>query len=157
MHKPALVAAAAFIVAFGVHAQQQMPTDVQLRAAYCIVVTQKRIEHLQKLPASSDAKVQQLMNRDIDGAKNRLNRLQTQLQALDSPLIAEAKKRAETDFPSYSPRTRKLAPKCTAECRVSTSQGEAQFDALRCFDSCMVRDELIARVSSCYHQLDWLP
>ena len=155
----AIVAAAAIALGLDIANAQQMPTEVELKAAYCIAVTKKQIEGMAHAKVS-DAAAQQYISTMLRDEKDRLKKLQRyftpRIQTLEPIPILAAMNRGEADYTNYNQRMNEVAPNCIIDCQVLNSTGEVQGKAKQCLSRCLEKDELIARVDSC-SKLNWLP
>jgi hypothetical protein len=160
MRRPALAIAAMMMVGVA-HAQLRVPTDVELKAAYCLKITQGSIAKMQAITAREvDAYTQGLLANNLKSAQDRLNRLQAylspRLTALDPGAMLLATKRGEQDSASYMDKAMPVADKCAQSCGVANATAETRERAEKCVVSCMTDDEFVGRVASCT-KLDWLP
>ncbi len=158
--KPALVAAvAATVLAFEAAHAQRIPTDIELKAAYCLKVTQASVAELGRI-APTDAAMEKMKGNALRNANDRVNRLQLYLvprmQALEPTAMIGAMNRGEADAANYFRRVEEIADKCTTSCQLAGATGEAKDKAVRCFTACIGSDELLTRISSC-PKLNWLP
>jgi hypothetical protein len=151
-----------------VHAQERtLPTDTDLRAAYCVKVVQSDLQMFSRLDSEfgpivdayikrtdiSDAEKSKAESalRDIRASRfesgENVKRLQSfilpRIASVDSTSMLLAVKRSDEDLSSFSART----AECTKSCNTS--------DTAKCAENC-VGPELIQRLKGC-RTLTWLP
>lgn len=138
---------------------QQAPTDIELKAAYCLAVTRKQVEGMEQAKVS-DPEVKKNLSTTLRDAKVRLSKLQRyvtpRVQTLEPMPIVSEMNRGEADYTDYNQRMGEVAPACIISCQLLDSTGEARRKAMACLNRCVEQDELIARVNSC-SRLTWLP
>lgn len=150
------------MAALGVAKADRLPTDVELKAAYCLKVIQlftiPFVEQarsdmmsgasLDQLDASARAKIDTIEN-EIRRSKARKARLQVYLLSrmddLDPVPIIAAMKRGELDAADF----RESLAKCFAECPSPAPTDSTWGAASKCGNRCVERDELAQRVASC--------
>jgi hypothetical protein len=148
--------------------QSPLPTEVELRAAYCIPVLQNDITNLRKVLANVDAMLGRIdeappearqhltetlqeSKRDtpkqIEARESALNRLQLfilpRMQYLDASALLGAAARANADLQDSAAEVRR----CTSECAANKDSS--------CIKTCMGSD-LQARLNACRNPT-WLP
>lgn len=167
--RPQLLAPlAACLTAFAVttDAQQQaVPTDTELRSAYCMSVIKAEVGVYQRGAAKADAavknastpeqqqwaaKISAEAHEELTKLEAALDRLQLyllpRLQARDPVALAAAMKRGDADFQGLMT----MGERCPTKC------GGPQDDKWRaCMNSCLDKD-LQARVRAC-DTPTWLP
>lgn len=142
------------------YAQQQfrLPTDVELKAGYCVTVTNAAIALGEQAVANTtDQDLRRSMDRTFKDARDRQARLRAYLEPrmasmeIDlAPLLA-AMKRGEIDAATLQREMWNTLDRCTPTCPPMASQQGAE-----CVTACWFRDPLTQRVQSCA-KLDWLP
>lgn len=174
--KSTLLASALMISAAPALAQRPLPTDIELRAAYCIPVIQSDLKSLTDSRAQVQDTIarigeippdmrQQLLQtlrefqdslpKAISERNSVLNRLQLflvpRVQYLDASALMGAASRANSDMQEWSSMT----ARCLRECaRPSTDQAAATQTA-DCFNQCSA-GELNNRIAACRNPT-WLP
>jgi hypothetical protein len=136
------------------------PTDIDLKAAYCIRLTQLTLADLSaRSKTMVDAAVSESQRRDVQNdldsmvreSSDQLNRLQTylipRLKYVDATGLMGASKRAEIDMQQYG----QMAKAC-ANCTLGDGWGKCMTDGFR---TCMA-GELQTRIQQCA-SLTWLP
>lgn len=161
------------ISASSVIAQSPLPTNTELRAAYCITVLQHEIgtltssvgqaqqiiSEIQTLPTDLQPQVRETMQSLINDypariaeRENTLNRLQLYLiprtKYLDANAILAATSRAKSDLQDLRALSSKCLPKCNRQQR-DPAVNEA------CLRNCM-SGELEERIAAC-RTPSWLP
>jgi hypothetical protein len=148
---------------------QAVPTDNELRSAYCLGVLRAEIGTLQNALAQAEssgksappppAEVQEYAAKFQADSRERLAGLQTaynrlmaymmpKLSALDSSALMGATSRAHADWQEFMEQPNR----CIAKCDPSKMPKE---DARACFSKCADND-LITRVKAC-ETPTWLP
>jgi hypothetical protein len=150
-----LIALLALLVT-SAHAQQtQPPSDVDLKAAYCIAVTRASIVVMQnQLPnMPDDEKLKAVLQQQVSRKQTDLNRLQSYLfpkfSYIDPTGLALAAQRGNVD--------QQLAVKqfgmCIERCSGKISSREQW---IACDASCDREEPATSRIKTC-DQIDWLP
>ena len=143
-------------------AQESLPTDAELRSAYCIPVLQWQITWHQemvssanKAPAELPEQASQLdphARENIEQLQAALNRLQSYLLPRighrDSSSMLLATSRGQSDLKALSAMTER----CSAKCVIAGTPDDAKR---ACFDSCTDKD-LVSRIRACANPT-WLP
>jgi hypothetical protein len=144
---------------FEVAHAQRLPTDVELKAAYCLKVTQGFVANT-VVPNNADPAVREYVENARKDADDRLNRLQLYLlprmRELESFALVAAFKRGETDSATFWRSVMDITDKCAKECGVIGATGEVREKAMQCLERCVTSDQLLARIMSC-GKLNWLP
>jgi hypothetical protein len=142
-----------------------IPTDIELRTAYCIRVVQSDIDALQHILASPTAKseldpefaaelrkARAVAEKGLDERTSTLHRLQSFLlpraQYLDATALMAAMGRADVDVRAWSQLTTQCA-RVTCKDEIGAGGGSA------CISSCLGGD-LGSRLNSCRNPA-WLP
>lgn len=150
----ALVATQTLSIAYA----QRTPTDIELKAAYCLTMNQGMVTALGQLPHDDSATGKYAVNATAE-ANDRLNRLKLyvvpRLSALEPLALAGAMKRGEVDYETYKRTANDLLSKCSNGCGVN-ADGSWQEKTASCANSCLARDPLWVRFQSCV-DINWLP
>lgn len=135
-----------------------MPTDADLKTAYCIAVVKRNVIFIEaSLNVDPlNTAMRSKMQRRLREKNTDLERLQSyvvpKLQALDpAPLVAAAN-RASADFEEIGDFSAQCAPKCQPYAR----SGSVDEGWSACFDRCMEASSAQKRINSCL-TIDWLP
>ena len=153
-------------------AQTQLPSETDLRAAYCLPVLQKdidsiekmialtddQIKHIEDMPESSRQGVLQMLQKSkqtlpqtLSERRSSLNRVQLfilpRMQYLDASALLGATARGTAD-------TRELEEKVSA-CQKDCGSHTSADDFTGCANTCIGRD-LMARLNACRNPM-WLP
>jgi len=146
------------VLAFGVAHAQRLPTDAELKAAYCFRVMQAMSAQCAAAKPPADSKYQKLIDDCQLDTNDRTNRLQAYLlprmSVLDAVSIAVAMKRGETDYTTFSQTVADIATKCMQQCGYTGDT--AKETAPKCAQDCANGDQLVSRIQSC-NDLSWLP
>lgn len=128
----------------------QLPTETDLRAAYCIKVNQGTLDAIANYRPAQPVKprLEEMvakMNAETGAAaRDRLHRLRSYLfprvPSLELASIVAAMKRGEIDTARY----------------FETSPDVWDKKATRCIRNCMEGDQLYARIAAC-KKINWLP
>jgi len=151
-----VLAVAASVLALGAaHAQVRIPTDIELKAAYCVKVVQGQIALYQSLPQISQ-EGEKIKADSIRAAEDRLNRLKLyvmpRMSVLDPTAMLAAMKRGETDFATKTDDA--VDETCDKTCQFKAKPGG---ESARCFSDCLaLHDPRVARLQSCAN-INWLP
>lgn len=149
-------------------AQDQVPSDAELRSAYCIPVLQQQLTLAKQIDAMdtksendpttpADVRAQSLATRearqreiaDLDSALKRLQAyLLPRFFQRDPVAMVAAQKRGETDWQQLADG---MQSQCATRCAAITMSAEA----VACINSC-VNPELVARLKACKNPT-WLP
>ena len=136
--------------------QARTPSDIELKASYCVPVARNMVELLTKVPALPDAEGQKIAANAIADARDRLNRLQAylapRLSQLDSLSMLAAMKRGEADIARSDAKAAGMRDACEGTCKTGT----VNLAWAQCMTECYRRDETLARIQSC-NNLTWLP
>jgi hypothetical protein len=135
-------------------AQTRTPSDIELKTAYCIKITEHLLRALTNLPPPLTAEEKTLIDNQVRAVRDQLNRFEAylapKLSEKDSlALLGGAAKRAETDIATQSRSN--LPQKCETECIA-----EGRDYHTPCVAECLDRDEVYKRVRSCSN-VNWLP
>jgi hypothetical protein len=157
------------MAALAVARAERLPTDVELKAAYCLKVIQlftipfaeqarsemKSVAPRDQLSAPANAKIDTTMKAEINKGRDSEARLQLYLLSrmpdLDPVPIIVAMKQGELDAAGF----RQSLAKCFAECAVSAPGDSMWSAASKCGGDCVRRLELAPRVATCGN-LNWL-
>lgn len=147
----AAIATAVLCCGLSALAQRQMPTDVDLKSAYCVGVLQTGIARLGSYPPSKNPDIARVFQQARDDLVDALNRLKgylvPRLNYLDVTGLAIATNRGKIDYEKSSV----LVQACIDRCPVTDlDQG------LSCMLSCKGNDPVNARVDAC-NKPDFLP
>ena len=139
---------------------QRLPTNVELKAAYCVKVTQVMIAVTEAI-VPQNLQIEASKTANLKLQQERLNKLkhyiEPLLSSLDPVALVAAMKRGETDAADYLQKAEAITDKCATSCGVfSAAAGEARDKANQCYADCTNSDQLYGRVISC-NKLDWLP
>lgn len=142
-------------------AAAQLPTEIELRAAYCIRVIQKENESLVRPDESSNALGKEVYDYLRLSNADKLNRLQSYLlpriQYLDVIALRGATSRAERDHQTFKESEVRIAEamaNCLHQC---LSKGDPlKSERVECNSACKKSSELVSRLSVC-DKLEWLP
>jgi hypothetical protein len=139
---------------------QRTPTDIELKAAYCIKVAKGTIASFRPLLVT-DGQARKIRDDAINEASDRQKRLQIYLEPrlsqLEPVAILGASKRGELDGANYFNRMANLAEKCAASCPVDKPNVATTKDhPSECMEGCLQADEWFSRLQSCV-RLNWLP
>lgn len=136
---------------------QAMPTDLDLRAAYCARVAAVQLAGMQQLMGGEtpDSPAYAFVQKTLKDQANALNRLQSyllpKLSSLDPvPLIAAAR-RADVDLEE----SKQVASVCAQRCEAHLQNGRPTQRWSACVDECAA-SPLVTRVGAC-RAPDWLP
>ena len=143
-----------------IYGQQQMPSDIDLKSAYCLTVVQHRINMAQPFEGQLDpsSKTGSELIRTQATSRDDVQRLRTYLlsksQFLDVTALLGAKQRAEADVVTSNAD----GHTCVVSC---TGQNDPGPEALTpkvtsCIDRCVMGSGAAARMRSCV-KVDWLP
>lgn len=147
---PAVAASSAICAA-----ADQMPTDVELKASYCLAIKRSGVAMLRSVLAQlqQNSPVWATTSSDLARTENDLKRLQSymvpKLGHLDSTALLLARRRADDDMAAFMPQANACLDRCA-----SVTMGTPKWQV--CSDKCRADDPLIARIDSC-NKLDWLP
>jgi hypothetical protein len=152
------IAAAAVLLPLTVTAQQILPSDADLKSAYCIAVIKKQIVFMNEIlggePPSSPA--YEYARKMLRQRNNDLNRLQSyllpKLSSLDATGLIAASRRAETDVEESGI----TAKQCTGRCDTTLESGRPGEKWSACIDTCLAENGAATRVNSC-KAVNWLP
>jgi hypothetical protein len=139
-------------------AQFVLPTDTDLKSAYCITAIKKQLDLMNQIlgaePQGSPAYVyaqKMLLDRNSD-----LNRLQSylvpKLLSLDATGLVLASKRAERDLEEAAVSTQR----CTTHCASNSGSGTPDSKWSACLQTCSAEDSAVTRLGSC-RSVNWLP
>jgi hypothetical protein len=130
------------------HAQVQPPTDIDLKASYCLRLTQLNLTAMNDYVPGKSQKVDNLV-RDAQDRSDRLRSyLLPRLTYLDPKGLLAAAKRAEVDSTKYS----QLVERCSAgDCTPTETPAACSNRIIGCMNG-----DLQDRVGSCA-KLTWLP
>lgn len=146
----------ALLLSTSVHAQTLLPTDTDLKTAYCITVAKKSIEGLSRAPIAQGTPGYDYMQGMIRDRNNDLHRLQSyllpKLPSLDATGLLAAARRAEADFPASS----EAAGQCATHCDSTLESGSMGNKWLACMNTCTAESAVYVRVNSC-RTINWLP
>lgn len=167
---------AAVCFATAAFAQRPLPTDTELRAAYCVRVLQSDIANLHSLRAGIDDSaarinevppdLRQQVLRTLEESKRdlpqklseretALNRVQLfilpRMRYLDSTALLAATRRADSDLQESAA----VGSKCVRECSEPTRGDGADDRSASCLRTCMGGD-LQSRLEACRNPT-WLP
>lgn len=151
----------AAMVAFGIANAQRLPTDVELKAAYCLSVTQGLMNQTAQMMTNLGVPPEKQTDAFKD-QNERVNRLKLyllpRLQELEMLSVTSALKRGETDAATYFARMSEVQNKCQPSCPALGSSSQEYDRWQQCMLDCIVarHDEFIERIKSC-SRLDWLP
>lgn len=131
---------------------QQLPSQVDLKAAYCIPIVQYQLQLVRGIVPGDSAQAQaaqQMRAKLLSEMESRLNRLQLYLVPripyLEPTALLAAAKSADNDIG----RSRQLGDTCRQQCA-----GTA--DIASCFAECGKESDVPVRMGGC-SRLDWLP
>jgi hypothetical protein len=159
-HLSGVLLLSALSVSTGVAAQQQTPSDDELRSMYCVEVLRVEIDLQHHLISASDAAAASaitpaLRQQWIDTSAELLQglaklevvryKLQAymlpKIRALDSAALATAMRQGDSDFQD----SRVIADRCAAECNPGQTSNQQPFV---CSASCGDK-ALLSRISAC--------
>ena len=150
-------------LALGVAKAERLPTDVELKAAYCLKVIQRftipfavqaRLDMMSArtydgLDAPSKARIDTAMKDEIKRGRDSEARLKLYLlprvSHVEPALLLAAMKEGERDAAKF----RQSLAKCYAECPLPAPSDSTASAASKCGTDCAERDELAQRVARC--------
>jgi hypothetical protein len=149
-----------------VFGQAAMPTDIDLRSAYCLPIVTNAAAHSQDLAnqysvaapiTEADARLNASLAKTARERQDDLSRLQAYLipkLTLDSTALALAMSRGQTDLGQIGV----VGSACGKQCPGSEPPADrAELDRrLSCMDTCFGTYPEIKRVRSCF-PVNWLP
>jgi hypothetical protein len=153
-----LVIACVFLLAAPLANSQPttLPTDLDLKTAYCITVAKKSIEGLSREQTVQGTPGHDYMQGMIRDRSNDLHRLQSyllpKLPSLEASGLIAAAKRAETDFVASGD----AAGQCSVRCNSTLENGSMGNKWLACMNACTGESAVYERVNSC-RNINWLP
>jgi hypothetical protein len=146
-------------------AQDSLPTDAELRSAYCIPVLRWEINLARQAdsqlgPDVSDSppeqKARTLVREGIAKLESTLNRLQLYLlpriMHRDPVALAAAQNRGEADVR----QVQAVSDRCVKDCGASNPLEPSDDKKRACLDSCKPDMDLVTRVGACASPT-WLP
>ena len=140
---------------------QRLPTDVELKAAYCVKVVQNAVEVGKRASAetATSPSAKAFTDQLLKDSQDRLARLQSYLEprmsSLEPVSMTAAMKRGESDAANYEQEYWKIADQCDCPSLVGPS-GELSPLAAKCLDECVSQNPLVERIQAC-RNLNWLP
>lgn len=152
----------ALLLTFASHAegQRRQPTDVELRASYCLPVVNYYFDLVKSARSaansgdrSSTLEIKEMIDQRFAEQNDRVRRLQAyilpKIGHIDATAISVAMKRGEEDVAYVG----QLARTCGAKCgnKLYTS------DYASCMSACGNNDERNSRMQRQCDSLDWLP
>lgn len=139
-------------------AQNRMPpTDIDLKASYCLGITESRITNWQDyVKTEQTEELKALMQKASASAENDLNRLKSyifpKIGYLDATGLIAAKERAYADFRDVL-RQRGV---CRERCPTAGLSHKDMDKWNRCIDTCNAEEPAVARAKTC-DRVDFLP
>jgi hypothetical protein len=152
----------AAISALSASAQDVMPSDLDLRSAYCLPIVKNaatKAQGLARLTTTTDAESRLLvaLKQHAEEKSDELRRLQAyllpRLTVLDPTALTLAMNRGETDVG----RADEINHTCGTQCGGSEATDPAVVDRhMACRTACMNANPVVKRVKSCF-PVNWLP
>lgn len=157
MHKRLLLALVLLLTAVSV-AAQILPTDVDLRTAYCLRVKQRQTLLMNEIlgsyvPGSPAYEVSQKVMREHASEIHRLQSyLVPRVSSLDATGLIAATNRGDADMNELASNP----PACPDNCGQYVENGRPTDKWSACMDACLANVPAHARVTAC-KKVDWLP
>ncbi|HYM46734.1 MAG TPA: hypothetical protein VES65_11325 [Solirubrobacteraceae bacterium] len=154
-------------------AQDSVPSDAELRSAYCIPVLQWAVKGARDIADSIDgywrqnpptsefaqqvARTRADARKSVSDEESVLNRLQAYLlprmERLDPVALTLAMKRGEADLREFE----SVSNQCTKQCGVTVDTPSRDEKSNACLETCRDKDKaLVERVRAC-NAPTWLP
>jgi hypothetical protein len=136
---------------------RMMPTDADLKTAYCITVVKKNIQMLTKNPEPPHGFHYRMIQELLGERQTELNRLQSYLvpkiSSLEASGLIAATKRAEADIQEQVVANEQCSKRCESPPEPNSMPGK-QWAA--CMTACAAESPASVRVTSC-RNINWLP
>jgi hypothetical protein len=134
------------------------PSEVDLRAAYCLKLTEASIVLMDNAPKAVTPMLEQLRNQVKKKQEEKRGQLQayfkTRAALLETDAVREALKTVDADAKIDNTGRRSILEACAAQCKTAnpppTTEGRA------CIDACAKEDPVVKRLERCT-TLEWLP
>jgi hypothetical protein len=157
MRRKALFIAGLILAALTAHAQRALPSDVDLKSAYCVQVKQSQAALLetaaQKEPSGSQLEV--ALRKELEGRRTDISRLQSylipKLDALQPDALLAASLRARADLADLD----KNQDNCL-RCNSFFENGRPTDKWSACMNACLGEIPAYVRMNSC-KTVNWLP
>jgi hypothetical protein len=153
-----LIASILFVATWAQAQPLTLPTDADLKTAYCLKVTQSQYDYLNSKiggePKNSPAypSVQKMLSEKYADVNRLKSYLLPRLQSLEVNGLIAAVNRAEADLGELD----KIAEVCTPKCQ-GFLQGAIQAEKWNaCVDNCRGNYLVVQRVDAC-KVVNWLP
>jgi hypothetical protein len=152
-----LLAVTLLAISCATHAQQvQLPSDVDLRTAYCFEVVSSNLKKFEAMAEQTGTKAELRAGlADMSSDVQRMRAyLLPKISSLDMTGIMAAKQRGEVDFAQGEAD----AKACSAKCGGGTAPADAAAAdrVFSCLSTCSAQSAAITRVSAC-RPVNWLP
>lgn len=137
-------------------AAEQMPTDVDLKTAYCLKVKQRQVAFINSFAEPTTSAGQDYKQKMLRDHSTEVNRLQSyllpKLKYLDLNALQGAANRAEADVND----SEGMSKQCIARCDPHVVNGTLTEKWRVCLEGCTADFPAATRVSAC-QKIDWLP
>lgn len=137
---------------------QVLPTDVDLKSAYCMRIKQRQSPMLNQIlrghaPGHPAYDTSQRILREHESDIHRLRSyLVPRMSSLDTTGLLAAANRADADMNERA----SSSSRCPDTCRQQAENGQPTEKWSACLDACLVDDPSWVRVKSC-EKVTWLP
>lgn len=140
----------------GIVRAQELPTSVDLKAMYCLKITNLGIRELSSYPDSGNKKADEIVRDSISIAQDRSKRINSYLLPrfpfLDMTAMEIASKRADIDFRD----SRQFIESCMAKRIGACDDPKTGEQYQACMKQCDAGNDAGKRVQSCV-DTSWLP
>jgi hypothetical protein len=150
------VAAIAAVISVAVNAADA-PSDLDIRASYCLKLTEASIKLMADAPKPPTKMLEQLRDQVSRKQQEKRDRLAKYVESkpalLEADAAREALKTVDSDAKLDATGRRTVLERCATECKTTNPPPTA--DARACIDACAAKDEAVKRLDRCV-SVDWL-
>lgn len=151
-----LIALLMFVASMAHGQTRSLPTDADLKTAYCITVVKKNIQSLSMNTDPPGSPARNMIDDLLRDRNNELHRLQSyllpKLPSLDATGLIAASNRGEAD----SAASLANAQQCGNRCESTLESGKPGDKWVSCIQTCSAENPAATRVASC-RNINWLP
>ena len=135
----------------------ETPTDVELRAAYCLRLTEASIQLMAEAPKPPTKMLEQLRGQVMKKQEEKRDRLTAYVKSRPALFEAEATRDAlktvDSDANIDGSGRRAILDRCATQCKSTNPPPTAE--ARTCVDACAKEDPVAKRLDRCT-SVDWL-
>jgi len=134
------------------------PTSTDLKAAYCLRLTEASIKLMTDAPKPPTRMLEQLREQVRKKQEEKRERLDAYVKShavsLDSDAAREALKPVESDAKLDATGRRAVLDRCATDCK--TVNPPPSQEGRACIDACAAKDEAVMRIERCT-TVEWVP